>query len=147
MKKRVSQALIGTLAVTSLAAIAAPQVAYAKKCTTRPVSVSLKPASAVIQPGGTVRYQLKVTNGDSRGCAASDFELRASSSGNVDWMVLPNNYEWATLRPQSSRTFTVQAWAGSDLGPGVYKGTVWVDDRDASKRGHGGSAPIQAVIR
>jgi hypothetical protein len=61
-------------------------------------------------------------------------------------MVLPGNYVWATLRPQSSRTFTVQAWAGNDLGPGVYKGTVWVDDRNEAKRGHGGRAPIEAVI-
>ncbi len=147
LRTRRSIACIASLALAGSLALAVPQVAGAAGCTQRRAKVTVDKASKAIQPGGTAYFTLKVKNMDSRGCAATRFLMQSGAyQDQVMYMVMPGNDVWATLGPQQTGWFTIQAKAAAGSAPGVYKGGVSAYEWE-NMPWHGGKADIQTVIR
>lgn len=132
----------------------APLPAFAQPagaaCLQRRPTVTVTPTSQPVAPGGVVFYDVKIRNRDGRGCAPTTFLVQASASStggqrlSVEFMVLPGNYVWETLRPQQTVRLTLRARADTDAASGTYNGTVYAHEWEHPE--HGGAAFVEAVI-
>ena len=111
-----------------------------QQCNVANPTVTLSP-SPPVAAGTAVSYTVTVTNNDSVGCTASNFDLQANAP--VGWGVSFGSTRLA-VNPGASATTTLQITSPSTVAGGTY--SVGVSASNISNTGYSGSASGSYVV-